>query len=293
MAIEVQDMAVFLAVVREGSFGRAATTLFVSQPSVSDRVLRLERTVGTELFTRTNRGTTLTPAGRRFLPYAQRTVDLVDEAADAARSDDQPAELRVTVHSTFSHRAIPIVLDALMNLPRALRFRDAHSDEIIAMLLDGVTDIGFVLPETPARGLRYVALPPDPVIGVCAPTHALAAKRTVRVEMLADQFLALNVWGTEATKFVDRLEGAGAPEWRRRECSDATTAIRLARSYDHVAFVTASAAADDLATGTLVRVALQPAPRWAVPLAFAFHRRNAQEPAITAIRSAIGRPRAR
>src|SRR6476646_999245 len=104
MAIEVQDMAVFLAVVRERSFGRAATTMFVSQPSVSDRVLRLERTVGMELFTRTNRGATLTSAGRRFLPYAQRTVALVDEAADAARSDDQPAELRVTVHSTFSHR---------------------------------------------------------------------------------------------------------------------------------------------------------------------------------------------
>ena len=283
MTIEVQDMSVFLAVVREGSFGRAATALFVSQPSVSDRVVRLERIVGTRLFHRNNRGATLTAAGQRFLPYAQRTVALVEEATAAARAEDQPPELRVTVHSTFSHRAIPLVLDALAGIPRALRFRDAHSDEIVAMLLDGVTDVGFVLPAAPVRGIRFIALPADAVIGVCAPTHALASRTPVVIDALAEQLIALNVWGTDAVKFVERLERAGAPPWRRRECSDANSAIRLARSHDHVAFVTNSAAADDLAAGTLVRLDVRPAPRWTVPLAFAFHERNRREPAIAAI----------
>jgi DNA-binding transcriptional LysR family regulator len=285
MAIEVQDMRAFLAVVREGSFGRAATTLLVSQPSVSERIVRLERLVGVRLFDRTNRGATLTAAGRRFLPYAQRTVALVQEAATAARSDEQPPEFRITVHSTFSHRAIPLVLEALAGLPRALKFRDAHSDEIVAMLLDGVTDIGFVLPATAARGLRYLSLPTDPVICVCAPTHALAAKRTVRLEALADHYVALNVWGTHAEGFVDQLERAGLPEWHRRECSDANTAIRLARGNDHIAFVTASAAAEDLTSGTLLRLNVQPAPRWTVPLAIAYPERYHTDPAITAIRA--------
>ena len=287
MAIEVQDMSVFLAVVREGSFGRAATTLLVSQPSVSERIVRLERSVGARLFDRNNRGAVLTPAGRRLLPYAQRTVTLVEEATQAARAEEQPPQLRIAVHSTFSHRAIPLVLDALTDLPRALKFRDAHSDEIVAMLLDGVTDVGFVLPATPARGLRYVALRADPVIGVCSPAHALASKRKIPLEALTDQYVALNVWGTDAVKFVDRLERAGVPEWRRRECSDANTAIRLARSHDHVAFVTTSAAADDLAAGTLTRLAIQPEPRWTVPLAIAYHERNHTDPAVTAIRAAV------
>lgn len=279
-------MHVFLAVVREGSFGRAATTLLVSQPSVSERVVHLERTVGARLFDRSNRGATLTSAGQRFLPYAQRTVSLVQEAAQAARSADQPPQLRVTVHSTFSHRAIAFVLDALMGLPRALKFRDAHSDEIVAMLLDGVTDIGFVLPSTPARGLRYLALPADPVICLCAPTHALASKRTIGLDVLADHYVALNVWGTNAEKFVDQLERSGLPEWRRRDCSDANTAIRLARSHDHVAFVTASAAADDLTARTLIQLTVQPVPRWTVPLAVAYHERNHADPAVAAIRTA-------
>lgn len=287
MAIEVQDMCVFLAVVRAGSFGRAAPTLLVSQPSVSERILHLERVVGARLFDRSNRGATLTPAGRRLIPYAQRTVDLVQEAAEAVRSDEQPPQLRIAVHSTFSHRAIPLVLDALTNLPRALKFRDAHSDEIVAMLLDGVTDVGFVLPATPARGLRYVALRADPVIAVCSPAHVFASNRTVPLEALADQYVALNVWGTDAVKFVDRLERAGVPEWRRRECSDANTAIRLARGHDHVAFVTTSAAAEDLAAGTLTRLDVRPTPRWTVPLAIAYHERNHADPAIAAIRAGV------
>ena len=150
-------MAVFLAVVHEGSFGRAAASLLISQPAVSERVVRLERIVGDRLFTRGNRGTILTPAGERFLPYAQRAVDLLAEAADAVRSVDEPPRLRVAVHSTFSHRAIPIVAAALSELPRSLKFRDAHSDEIVAMLLDGVVDVGFVLPATPPRSLRFVS----------------------------------------------------------------------------------------------------------------------------------------
>jgi DNA-binding transcriptional LysR family regulator len=290
MMIEVQDMNVFLAVVREGSFGRAATTLLVSQPSVSERIVRLERIVGARLFDRGNRGATLTAAGQRLVPYAQRTVTLVREAVDAARSDEQPPQLRVAVHSTFSHRAIPLVLDALHDLPRVVKLRDAHSDEIVAMLLDGVTDVGFVLPATPARGLRYAALPTDPVVCVCHPKNPLASKRTVPLEALADQFLALNVWGDEALKFVERLERAGVPAWRRRECSDATTVIRLARAHDHVGFVTASAAADDLTAQTLTKLRIHPSPRWTVPLDIAYHDRNHTDPAIAAIR-AVARTR--
>jgi len=286
MAIEVQDMQVFLAVVREGSFGRAATRLLVSQPSVSERIVRLERVVGARLFDRGNRGATLTPAGQRLLPYAQRTVTLVEEAAAAARSDEQPPQLRIAVHSTFSHRAIPLVLDALARMPRVVKFRDAHSDEIVVMLLDGVTDVGFLLPATPTRGLRYVALPADPVICVCSPAHDLASKRTMRLPALTDHYIALNVWGAQAAKFVDQLDRAGVAAWRRRECSDATTVIRLARTHDHIAFVTESAAADDLAAGTLTRLNLQPTPRWTVPLAIAYHERNHADAAIAAIRAA-------
>jgi DNA-binding transcriptional LysR family regulator len=284
MSIEVQDMAVFLAVVREGSFGRAAASLLISQPAVSERVVRLERIVGARLFTRGNRGATLTPAGERLLPYAQRAVDLLAEASEAVRSLEGPRRLRVAVHSTFSHRAIPIVVTALKELPRSLKFRDAHSDEIVAMLLDGVVDVGFVLPATLPRSLRFIPLPDDPVICVCGPDHPLASRASVPLRMLASTYLALNPWGSDAAKFQAELQRSGAPEWRWRECSDANTAIHLARHHDHVALITESSANDELASGTLIRLRLRPMPRWNVPLAVAYRETDRDDPAVAAIR---------
>ncbi len=282
-------MVVFLAVVRDGSFGRAATSLLISQPAVSERIAGLERTVGTDLFARGNRGATLTPAGERLLPYAQRTVGLLEQAVQAVRSPDHPLRLRVAVHTTFAHRAIPMILEALEDHPRVVKFRDAHSDEIVTMLLDGVADVGFVLPGTRPRGLRFVPLPADPVICVCAPTHALATSTTVSRSLLGEHYLALNAWGTDAAKFIEELDRSGFPEWRRRECSDASTAIRLARHHGHVALVAESAADDDLAAGTLVRLDLRPAPRWTVPLAIAHRERDGDDPVVQALEKAARR----
>src|SRR5580704_10975182 len=127
MGTEVDDMSTFLAVVRDGSFGRAAASLLVSQPTVSERVARLERAMGSTLFERGARGTTLTAAGYRLVPFAQRTLDLLREARGAVQSVDRQPALRLAVHVTFAHRAVPLVLAAIGPAERGITVRDAHS----------------------------------------------------------------------------------------------------------------------------------------------------------------------
>ena len=291
MAIQTEDLTAFLAVVGQGSFGRAASALLVSQPAVSERMARLERAVGATLFVRGARGTGLSPAGEQFLPYAQRATEVLDEAVEAVRAFDQAPRLRVAVHVTFAHRAVPLVLAALGDLPRRVKVRDAHSDEIIAMLLDGVADVGFVLPGATPRPLRFVALPGDPVIGLGAPGHPLAG-RVVTAGQLVGHRLAFTRGGTGADAFVQRLQAAGVPEWQWTECSDAGTALNLARHEHHLAWVTASVAVDHLAAGTLVRLRVRPAPRWTMPLALAHRVSDDGDPAVQAIRRAVGGLRA-
>src|SRR5262245_13684656 len=177
MAPETADMTVFLAVVREGNFSRAASSLLVSQPAVSDRIVRLERTLGTKLFERGARGASLTPAGSRFLPYAERVFDVLDEATRQVRAVERARPLRIGVHTTFAHRAVPLVLDAIRRPSPKITVRDAHSDQVIAMLLDGVIDVGFVLPGARPPQLRFVRLRADPVVAVCSPSHDLAGAR--------------------------------------------------------------------------------------------------------------------
>jgi DNA-binding transcriptional LysR family regulator len=286
MGIDTDDMTVFLAVVQEGSFGRAASSLMMSQPSVSERVARLERRLGAGLFTRGARGTVLTPAGEQLVPYARRALDLFDEAVQSVRDGDGPTALRVGVHATFAHRAIPLLLDALGDLQRRVIVRDAHSDQVVAMLLDGVIDVGFILPGARPRPLRFMALPADPVVTVCAPSHPLAG-RTVGLKALVGFRVALNRWGTGASEFLARVEGAGVPEWQITECSDGHTALTLARNHGHIAFVTSSITSHDVATGGLALLSLRPSPRWSVPLTFAFRSTDDREPVIGALRSAL------
>jgi DNA-binding transcriptional LysR family regulator len=286
MTIQTDDIAVFLAVVREGSFGRAATSLLVSQPAVSERVARLEREVGTSLFHRSTRGVALTTAGDAFLPYAQRTVDLLDDAAATLRTLDEAPRLRVAVHTTFAHRVVPLVLRSLGPVRRSVKVRDAHSDTIVAALLDGACDAGFVVPGARPRQLRFVALPPDPVVPVVGPDHPLAGADASLRDLVGTR-VAFNRFGTGAAEFVDRLRGAGVPESSWTECSDAVTALHLAAQDGHVAMVTTSLADVHAAHGTVRRLSLRPRQRWTVPLTFASRRRDQADPGIAAILAAV------
>lgn len=288
MTIQTDDIAVFLAVVREGSFGRAATSLLVSQPAISERVARLEREVGAGLFHRSARGASLTTAGEAFLPFAQRTVDLLEDAAATVHGLDEAPRLRVSVHATFAHRVVPLVLRSLGAVRRSVKVRDAHSDTIIAALLDGACDAGFVVPGARPRQLRFVALPPDPVVAVVAPSHPLAG-REVSLRDLVGSRVAFNRFGSGAPAFVERLRGAGVPEWTWTECSDTVTALHLAARDGHVAMVTESLAEVHAAHGTVHRLALRPRPRWTVPLTFASRRSDEADPGIAAILAAVER----
>src|ERR1700736_1317848 len=138
MGLDLRDAEVFLAVVRQGSFGRAATELVITQPAVSERIRHLERVCGRPLFERTTRGASLMPAGERLLPYAQRCLALAEEALESVRHSEGVVSLTVAVHSTFAQRAIPVVLGALAEVPRRVAIRDAHSHEVEALVVDGV-----------------------------------------------------------------------------------------------------------------------------------------------------------
>jgi len=86
--VTLQQLTYFLAAAEHGSFSAAAEALFMSQPSLSEQVRRLEDELGVPLFIRLGRGLALTEAGRTFLPHAERTL------ADAEQAAASVAEVR-------------------------------------------------------------------------------------------------------------------------------------------------------------------------------------------------------
>src|SRR5207302_5892325 len=83
------DLMTFSAVARTGGITRAAEALNTVQSNVTQRIKALEAEIGTPLFERHSRGMTLTGAGRRLLPYAERMAALCREAVLAARDDGE------------------------------------------------------------------------------------------------------------------------------------------------------------------------------------------------------------
>src|SRR6202022_3719149 len=82
----------FLAVIRYGSMGRAATAVCRTQPAVSQQMLRLEKIIGEKVFSRTRGGVKLTRHGEMLVPYENRAFALNEETPARLR-DESPSGL--------------------------------------------------------------------------------------------------------------------------------------------------------------------------------------------------------
>ncbi len=83
--VDTRHLAAFLAAARHGSISGAAKDRYVVQTTLGRQIEALEADVGAALFERGPRGVSLTPAGARFLPYAETVLECVARAERAVK----------------------------------------------------------------------------------------------------------------------------------------------------------------------------------------------------------------
>ncbi|OAE97489.1 transcriptional regulator [Bradyrhizobium centrolobii] len=145
--MELSDIKTFAAVARAGGITRAADELNTVQSNVTQRIKALEAEIGTPLFERHSRGMTLTAAGKRLLPYAQKMTALSHEAVFAARDDGEPkGPLAIgSMETTAAVRLPPLLADFHRRFPAVrLTLRTATTADLVAAVLDGALDGAFV-----------------------------------------------------------------------------------------------------------------------------------------------------
>lgn len=145
--MEMTDLLTFSTVARLGGITRAAEELNTVQSNVTQRIKALEAEIGTALFERHSRGMTLTGAGRRLLPYAQRMAALSREAVLAARDDGEPkGPLSIGSMETTAAVRLPTLLAEFHRRYPAVRLtlRTATTADLVAAVLDGSLDGAFV-----------------------------------------------------------------------------------------------------------------------------------------------------
>jgi DNA-binding transcriptional LysR family regulator len=149
--MEFSQIEAFLTVARTQNFTRAAALLYLTQPAVTRQIAALEEELKTRLFDRLGRGTRLTAAGEVFLSYAERVVQLREEARVAVREIEAGTAgcLQVGASSTLATYVLPPLLKA---------FREAHPGVEIAihtgvsarvreLVLAGSVEVGLVTTE--------------------------------------------------------------------------------------------------------------------------------------------------
>ncbi|MEU7526606.1 LysR substrate-binding domain-containing protein [Saccharothrix sp. NPDC042600] len=197
MDVDTRVLRYFVAVAEHLSFTRAAESLFVSQPSLSRQIRRLEEDLRLTLFERTSREVRLTAAGAALLPAARRIIADWQAAQRAARGVS--AVLRIGFEATgagalgtrartvFSARHPEVTVE-----PK----RFDWGGEVEA-LREGLVDTAFVWLPADTTGLRAEVVAVEPrLVGVAA-SHRLAARTSVTIADLREEPL---VWTRRAPR---------------------------------------------------------------------------------------------
>ncbi|MFB7595572.1 transcriptional regulator CynR [Streptomyces sp. NPDC056160] len=162
MAPELRHLRYLLAVAEHGSFTRAAEDLRISQPTLSQQVRQLERTVGAQLLDRTGRSVRLTDAGETYARHARRALrDLA--AAERAVQDVQDltrGHLRLAVTPTFTAYLVgPLVAGLHERHPGiTLDVREMTQDRIESALLADDIDLGIAFAGAHLPGITAATL---------------------------------------------------------------------------------------------------------------------------------------
>ena len=209
--MRIEQLEYATAVARSGSFRRAAESLHISQPALSENVRRLERELGVEIIDRRRSGATISVHGRELLPHILAVI----EAADTLRrsADETRQQSRTVRVGTVTSATVPLLA------PTIRAFHESHPNTqveictaqqtwIHSSILEGSTDLGLVNylegDDMPAEFESTELLRGRPVVCM-RPENKMLKSATVRVADLWDQPLIAMRSGYLMHRYLVRL----------------------------------------------------------------------------------------
>ena len=189
--MDAADLRVFQSVAGTGSMNKAALELNTVQSNVTARVKALEDEVGFALFERTNRGVTLTPAGKRLLPFAARAARLLEDARRAVADEGTPSGTLVvgSLETTAALRLSPILAEFASLHPAVdLSLRTGTSRELVDQVLERSVEGAFVCGPVNHPDLTVEPFVREELVILTAPAIAdfamLAARPDLKIVVL-------------------------------------------------------------------------------------------------------------
>ena len=254
------QLETFLAVAEERSFSRAAARLHRTQPAVSQVIAKLESELGETLLERSSRDGTLTDAGEVLREYAQKMLNLRSDAA-AALVDLRllhTGKLSLAANEYTCLYLLP-VLDAFRKEMPGVKIAVQRSlaSRIADEVLSHSVEIGVVSFRPDDPQVRSIVVYRDDLVCVVGKKHALAGAEKVSIQRLGREFfVAHNVSSPLRQKVVQEFKRHKTPLNMEVELPSLEAIKRFVERGNGVALVPGLTVENDLAAGTLVRVAV-------------------------------------
>jgi LysR family hydrogen peroxide-inducible transcriptional activator len=193
--MNLKDLKYLVALADTGHFGKAAERTFVSQPTLSAQLKKLEEYLGVKLVERQPRNVQLTEVGKQVVVRARRMLDEGDQIVALARNNKDPfaGRLKLALIPTIGPYLLPRVMQKIRKaLPQlGLMLYEHQTEALLKRLHDGEVDLGIMALPIAQDGMETRVLY-DEAFTVALPNHhALAAKSTIKVPDLKGQTLLL------------------------------------------------------------------------------------------------------
>src|SRR5580692_1898414 len=220
--MNLKDLKYLVALAETGHFGKAAERSFVSQPTLSAQLKKLEEYLGVKLVERQPKNVQLTEVGKQIVIRARRMLDEGDEIVALARSNTDPfaGKLKMALIPTIGPYLLPRVMQKIRKaVPHlGLMLYEYQTEELLRRLRDGEIDLGIMALPVLQDGLESRSLYEE-AFTVALPTpHNMAAKNTIKVQDLKGQTLLLLQDGhclrDQALEVCSRVDVREAEDYR-------------------------------------------------------------------------------
>ncbi|HBU4631018.1 TPA: LysR substrate-binding domain-containing protein [Klebsiella pneumoniae] len=256
--IRLRHLHTFVAVAQQGTLGRAAETLNLSQPALSKTLNELEQLTGTRLFERGRLGAQLTLVGEQFLTHAVKVLDALNSAGQALNRKEGLNNdiVRIGALPTAALGILPTVIGQFHKQQKDITLQVAtmNNTMLLAGLKSGEIDIGIGRMSDPElmSGLHYELLFLESLKLVVRPGHPLL-QETVTLSRVMEWPVVVSPKGTVPRQNAEALLQSQGCKMTAGciETLSASLSRQLTVDFDYVWFVPSGAVKDDLRRGVL------------------------------------------
>ena len=189
------ELKYIVAVARERHFGRAAEACFVSQPTLSVAVKKLEEELDVKIFERSSNEVTITALGEDIVRQAQSVLDQAAEIKEIAKRGKDPLAgvLTLGVIYTIGPYLLPdLVRQSIARTPQMpLMLQENFTVKLLEMLRTGEIDCAILAEPFPDTGLAIAPLYDEPFLAAVPSSHPLAERKNVSALELKNETMLL------------------------------------------------------------------------------------------------------